>query len=1231
MSRPVSNTSTESFSLAAFVSGSYSSISGQTNPVGQTTSNTSSYAQVNLTTGSSATTEAIWSFDCSSIPSSATINSVSCSCICSISSTNSNRITTRQAQLYSGTTAMGSAYTVANSTTAFSITAGTWTYSQLQNARLRLYAVRGSNNTTSSYYFRLYACVLTVSYSVSGIEYEVSVSNSSDVVTTLPSTTQYVFQDGNQDVVIFTDYIDEITVTDNGSNIKGSLVSSSSVNKTVSLIPSSLYSSSGTTSNTENGLSDTTSTTYAQVAANTSSYLMYSFDTSSVPSNATNISVSCSVKAACTRTNSSAGTAQLYSGTTEKGSSYTFGRTASVFSLTTGTWSASELENIRLRVGSSYTGSSSYYTQFYGAELTISYTINQQNYTYTISGISSDHAIVIAEIPGTYYNVNASSSYSGATVSPSTQSVKEGRPATIEISVGDVSEIIVKDNGTTVTGSLVSVSGGYTYTISNISAAHTVTVEEAPYHNITGTSSFSGVTFSNLPHHVHISGSDFNVNLSGVSNPYSIRLYDNSVDVTSSYIPSGSFSGIPTEYLSGSSSTGATDPDNALTGISSDTYAQLNVGQSSANRYWIYQLDTSGIPSGAKITSVSCTVRAYVSGTSSNVTVKTAQLYSGSTAKGSAYTLPTSNTTSSLNCGEWTYEELQDCRLRIDGNYTGTSSTYYINFYGAELTIVYEGGYLIQNITSDHTLSVSEAPSYSLSGSSSLTGVSFSGLASKIYDGEYYTATLSGVSNIHAVKLTDNNVDVTQSIISSGGTYTYTIEDAHEAHTLRITEQDKVSISASSNYGSATVSVSPTSIYKGESFTITLNVSDIGLVSVSDNGTMITGRFSGDNPYTCTVEDVWENHTVLVTQKVTYNITCSDNSSFGDIDPIGTTTVDAGYDTKYILDSNYFNRIYLKDNNTIVNDEITYTPAISNTSSSFDLVEYVSGTLSVTSNTYPASNGARSSSNTSSYSRFYTATTNTLLNAIYRFNISIPEDATIDSVSCVVRGYCYNGGSYYTTRTVQLYSGDTAKGDPYTFPTSNGTFNLTCGTWTPSEFSDCTLKIEALSTSTSTSYNIRFYGATLTVTYHRDAYYSYTVETISEAHTLVLSDRPTYQVMASSTATGGTISPASSTVYERNSIDFTITTSDITSVKLLDNDVDVTENLVGSEGTYTYTIDSVLGAHTIQLANRLTPYLKASGSWVKYSKIYKKVNGVWQEADPENLIDTTTIYVYKDS
>ena len=130
-------------------------------------SDSSNYFQINLTRGSGAETYLALNFDTSSIPSNATIKSVTCTAKCYCSNTQSNRVATRNIQLYSGSTAKGSAYTLSASTTAFSLDCGTWTRAELNNAKIVLHCVRGSNSTTSSYYLRFYGATLSIEYEYS--------------------------------------------------------------------------------------------------------------------------------------------------------------------------------------------------------------------------------------------------------------------------------------------------------------------------------------------------------------------------------------------------------------------------------------------------------------------------------------------------------------------------------------------------------------------------------------------------------------------------------------------------------------------------------------------------------------------------------------------------------------------------------------------------------------------------------------------------------------------------------------------------------------------------------------------------------------------------------------------------------------------------------------------------------------------------------------------------------
>lgn len=173
-----SYTESKTLTPAEFISTDYSYASvvsgyAATNPIGKSETSTS-MARFNLKTGSSAESWVYYRFDTSAIPSDATINSVSCKAKVYINQTNANRINTRTVQMYSGTTAKGSASTMSTSTTALTLTCGTWTRAELNDCRLRLYAKRGTNNTTTTYYMGLYGASVTINYTWKSAEYTIT-------------------------------------------------------------------------------------------------------------------------------------------------------------------------------------------------------------------------------------------------------------------------------------------------------------------------------------------------------------------------------------------------------------------------------------------------------------------------------------------------------------------------------------------------------------------------------------------------------------------------------------------------------------------------------------------------------------------------------------------------------------------------------------------------------------------------------------------------------------------------------------------------------------------------------------------------------------------------------------------------------------------------------------------------------------------------------------------------
>lgn len=152
---------------------------------------------------------------------------------------------------------------------------------------------------------------------------------------------------------------------------------------TATLIPSGYTGLTGMTINSSypigNGYANSSSTNYTRfdISTSTTGYVYFTFDTSSIPAGATISSVTAQFKARVSSTTRVTNTgAQLYTNTTAKGSSTAFANTtASVRSITAGTWTRSELSNLRLYItGRGSSSSSSKRIDFYGADITVTYT-----------------------------------------------------------------------------------------------------------------------------------------------------------------------------------------------------------------------------------------------------------------------------------------------------------------------------------------------------------------------------------------------------------------------------------------------------------------------------------------------------------------------------------------------------------------------------------------------------------------------------------------------------------------------------------------------------------------------------------------------------------------------------------------------------------------------------------------------------------------------------------------
>ena len=216
---------------------------------------------------------------------------------------------------------------------------------------------------------------------------------------------------------------------------------------------------------------------------------------------------------------------------------------------------------------------------------------------------------------------------------------------------------------------------------------------------------------------------------------------------------------VPSSYtgLSNISTTQTSYPlSNGYTDTSSTTYARFQTSTSGQYTGIIYYcFDTSEIPSGAIITSVTMKAKWSVSSTS-NITAVSVQPATGTTLKGSANTTrSTTATVYTLTAGTWTRGELDDARVYVTFTRSSGGGSRYMYFYGAELTVEYE-------------LSDPVTVTSSLVGDGTINP---SG-ATTTYEGVEYSITITPDNTSDTVSITNNGTDVTNDLVAhyAGGT-----------------------------------------------------------------------------------------------------------------------------------------------------------------------------------------------------------------------------------------------------------------------------------------------------------------------------------------------------------------------------------------------------------------------------------------------------------------------------
>lgn len=256
-------------------------------------------------------------------------------------------------------------------------------------------------------------------------------------------------------------------------------------------------SSSYPITNAYNNSSDTSNYARYSISTSTTGYVYLTYDTSDIPTTATIQSVV--AKARLRISNTSRVTnrvCQLYTSTTAKGSNTNYSSTSSggsVITLSTGTWTRSELNDLRMRIGGTGSSStSSKYIYIYGTDITITYTAESRTVTTTLTG--------------------------SGTIEPSgTQTMYDGDEYELIIEPTNSSDTVTATkNGTAIT--LVQHAGG-AQTESNVLGEYTL---------VSGDFNGSGATyFSGIVGHGHDTSSTTTSNYySGNSSTIAVFTYD---------------------------------------------------------------------------------------------------------------------------------------------------------------------------------------------------------------------------------------------------------------------------------------------------------------------------------------------------------------------------------------------------------------------------------------------------------------------------------------------------------------------------------------------------------------------------------------------------------------------------------------------------------------------------------------------------------------------------------
>lgn len=229
-------------------------------------------------------------------------------------------------------------------------------------------------------------------------------------------------------------------------------------------------------------------------------------------------------------------------------------------------------------------------------------------------------------------------------------------------------------------------------------------------------------------------------------------------------------------------------------------------------------------------------------------------------------------------------------------------------------------------------------------------------------------------------------------------------------------------------------------------------------------------------------------------QETLYTITVNNGTSA--VVTAEPSSVPSGEDS--ILHADTVTGITITDNNVDITNQ--FITGQGGTASSYPASYDTGGSINGTYYQQAIGKGSDTANTTGNdyFSTTQGASGSTWIDYFFNFS-SIPEAATIASMSVTVKGHGENMSQSRQIANVQLYSGTTAKGTDTDFDsTTDKVYTINAGTWTRSELDDAKLRF------TIGVYGGRISGVTWSVTYEMNGYF-YTISNVSTDHIVVVS------------------------------------------------------------------------------------------------------------------------------